>query len=180
MISPFSHCQSIAVLPVSQPAVCVVGLNPTMVSLLLCFVCGSCPVPCCCVRGQGLLLLSAAIWSQHRHEDKPVVMLLPDLLRHPAATKQRNNYNPNYPGQLCPLFVLWRQIKEEGWGWGDLSSARGDAVKRDPTQKRVTQRVVSSCLQHCRLACLFQYGAHRSSLILLMIQFCSADKRILV
>lgn len=27
---------------------------------------------------------------------KPVVMLFPDLLRHPAGTKRRNNYYPNY------------------------------------------------------------------------------------
>lgn len=49
--------------------------------------------------------------------DKPVLTLFPDLLRHPAGTKRRNNYYPNYPGRLC-LLIVWRGLKGGGWGVG--------------------------------------------------------------
>lgn len=48
--------------------------------------------------------------------DKPVLTLFPDLLRHPAGTKRRNNYYPNYPGRLC-LVIVWRGLKGGGGGW---------------------------------------------------------------
>lgn len=73
---------------------------------------------CCCVLSVGAVLCHAAVsgakalsycllpyGSQHQHGDKPVLMLFPDLLRHPAGTKCRNNYYPNYPGQLRLVFV---------------------------------------------------------------------------
>lgn len=132
----------------SQPA-CVAVLRPTMVSAAS---------VCCCVLSVGAVLCHAAVsgakalsycllpyGSQHQHGDKPVLMLFPDLLRHPAGTKCRNNYYPNYPGQLCLLFVCW------GWR-GSLWSAGGDTVEGGPTQKETTKRLVSCCLIHCILA----------------------------
>lgn len=104
------YCQSTAVQPVSQPA-CVAILRPSV------FRAAS---VCCCVLSVGAVLCHAAVsraralsycllpyGSQHQHGDKPVLMLFPDLLRHPAGTKCRNNYYPNYPGQLSLAFVCW-------------------------------------------------------------------------
>lgn len=90
----------------SRPA-CVAVLRPTVVSAAS---------VCCCVLSVGAVLCHAAVsgaralsycllpyGSQHQHGDKPVLMLFPDLLLHPAGTKCRNNYYPNYPGQLLSL-----------------------------------------------------------------------------
>lgn len=95
-------------------AVCVVVQRPTMVSTAS---------VCCCVLTVGAVLCHAAVsgakalsycllpyGNQHQHGDKPVLMLFPDLLRHPAGTQCRNHYYPNYPGQLCLCFVC------QGWG----------------------------------------------------------------
>lgn len=116
---------------------------------------------CCCVLSVGAVLCHAAVsgakalsycllpyGSQHQHGDKPVLMLFPDLLRHPAGTKCRNNYYPNYPGQLCLVFVRWGRR----WGgWGVLWSAGGDTEGGGPTQKETTKRLVSCCLIRCIL-----------------------------
>lgn len=65
-------------------------------------------------------------------------MLFPDLLRHPAGTKCRNNYYPNYPGQLCLVFVCWDWRRGER---GNLWSAGGDTVEGGLKQKETTKGV---------------------------------------
>lgn len=56
---PFTviYCQYTAVQQSFSRPACVAVLRPNSgeccLSVLLCFVRGSCPVPCCCVRGQG-------------------------------------------------------------------------------------------------------------------------------
>lgn len=104
---------------------------------------------CSCVLSVGAVLCHAAVsearalsycllpyGSPNQHGDKPVLMLFPDLLRHPAGTKCRNNYYPNYPGQLCHVFVCW------DWRSGGISEVLGgDTVEGDPKQKETTKGV---------------------------------------
>lgn len=79
--------------------------------------------------------------SQHQHGDKPVLMLFPDLLRHPAGTKCRNNYYPNYPGQLRLVFVYW--------GWiGGSSEVQGEMMWREVPHKRRPPRGWSHAASH--------------------------------
>lgn len=102
---------------------------------------------CSCVLSVGAVLCHAAVsearaffycplpyGSPNQHGHKPVLMLFPDLLRHPAGTKCRNNYYPNYPGQLCHVFVC----AETGDG-GNLWSAGGNTVEGGPEQKETTE-----------------------------------------
>lgn len=137
-----SHeCQSTA-MQSNQPS-CVALQRATVVSAAS---------VCRCVLSIGGVLCHAAVsgagalsycllpyGSQNQHEDKPVLMLFSDLLRHPAGTKCRNNYSPNYPGQLCLVFVccgvkegssevlgelLWREVpnKRPQRGWSHAAS----------------------------------------------------------
>lgn len=65
--------------------------------------------------------------SQQQHGDKPVRMLFPDLPRHPAGTKCRNNYYPNYVGQLSCLFFLFVHL---GCKEGRVLCGAGALMKR--------------------------------------------------
>lgn len=93
--------------------------------------------------------------------DKPVLTLFPDLLRHPAGTKRRNNYYPNYPGRLC-LVIVWRGLKGGGGVGSGLVGRGEDTVGARPKQKETTKGMVSSCLIHCVLACLFPWRVYKS------------------
>jgi len=122
--------QGTTVQPVIQPAACVAVPRPTVIRVasVCCSVLSVVAVLCHAAvsRAKALSYCLLPYGSQNQHGDKPVLMLFPDLLRPPAGTKHRNNYYPNYPGWLCPLFVHW--------GW--IKGSSEDTAEADPSQKR--------------------------------------------
>lgn len=163
---------STSVQPVCMQPACMALLRAT-VSIVLpqCAVVLCRWEPSCATRlcpGPGLFLLSAAIWKPEQHRDKPLLMLFPDLLRHPAGIQCTNNYYPNYPGQLrLHVFVLigwsggrgsWRQIRTKGAAkrtascclmhstWAGLSGVHWRPLTADDDSMSLTSTRAVTCV----------------------------------